>query len=201
MKNVSKKIKQCIRDKKKSQRQEKTQQIVEEFNGIKSISKINSARKKTLTPKLRDEKDEVITFRKGIANTFAKFYSKLYAKEKQDEEESIEDKEKMSDHTKLKVNEELVKKANENTEDETDNERPKDERERNKNYRQPLTASKKKKKTGDNKGIKAEDTTGLAALPETCEMQSGGVPVDALLRALSLFALRRPCPQLLVDCR
>ena len=34
---------------------------MEELKGIKSISKIKSARKKTLIPKIRDDKDEIIT--------------------------------------------------------------------------------------------------------------------------------------------
>ena len=63
---------------------------------------------KTLTPKLRDENDEVITSRKAIANTFARGWVTTQ---------------------KVKVNEERIKIANEKTEDGTENERPKDERE------------------------------------------------------------------------
>ena len=43
---VSKKIIRCIRDKKKAKRQEKIQQILEEFKGIKSITNIKLAREK-----------------------------------------------------------------------------------------------------------------------------------------------------------
>ena len=91
-----------------SQKIEKMQQIMEEFKGIKSISNIKFARKKTFTRKLLDENDEVITSRKGTANTFARGCMTTQ---------------------KLKVNKERIKIANENTEDETENERPKDERE------------------------------------------------------------------------
>ena len=45
LKEVSKNINKCIRDKKKSSRLEKIQRIVEEFKGIRSISSIKSAKK------------------------------------------------------------------------------------------------------------------------------------------------------------
>ena len=66
LKNVSKKIKQCIRDNKRTKKQEKIPQISQEFKGIKSIANINSAKKNVLTPKICDEKDEIATSRKGI---------------------------------------------------------------------------------------------------------------------------------------
>ena len=59
--------------KKKAKRWEKTPQILEELPGTKIISNITSARKKTLIPKIRNEKDEIITSRRGIANVFGKF--------------------------------------------------------------------------------------------------------------------------------
>ena len=79
MKEVSKKIKKCIRDNQRSRRQEKIQRILEAFRGIKNISNIKSAKKKTLIPKVNNEKGETVTSRKGIANVFGKFCSKLYA--------------------------------------------------------------------------------------------------------------------------
>ena len=39
--------------------------------------------------KMRDEKDEIVTSSKGIANTFATFYSNLHAKEKQHDDKDI----------------------------------------------------------------------------------------------------------------
>ena len=46
LKELSKRIKKCIRE-----RQEKTQRILEEFRGIKSMSSIKSGRKRTLIRK------------------------------------------------------------------------------------------------------------------------------------------------------
>ena len=79
LKEVSKKIKKCIRDNKRSRRQEKIQRILEAFRGIKNISNIKSAKKETLIPKVNNEKGETVTSRKGIANVFGEFCSKLYA--------------------------------------------------------------------------------------------------------------------------
>ena len=53
MKNVSKKIKECIRDKRRSRRQEKIQQILEEFKGVKNISSIKFPKKRKLIPKIK----------------------------------------------------------------------------------------------------------------------------------------------------
>ena len=72
--------------KKRAKIWEKTLQILEELKGSKSISNITSARKKTLIPKIRDEKYEIITSRKGIANVFGKFYSKLFSDGQQGED-------------------------------------------------------------------------------------------------------------------
>ena len=70
LKEVSKKINQSIRDRKRTKRQEKIQKLLEEFKRIKTISNIKSARKKTLIPKIRDDSDEIITSRRGTANVF-----------------------------------------------------------------------------------------------------------------------------------
>ena len=70
---------------------------------------------------------------------------------------------------KVKVNKEWIKIANENAEDETENERPKDERESipefTKQELQTAIDCLQKGKSGDNKGIKAEDIKG-------CEISS-----------------------------
>ena len=63
------------------------QQILEQFRGIKNLSQIKSARKKTLIPKMKNARGETVTSRKGTANVFAEFYSKRYAEEKDDNEE------------------------------------------------------------------------------------------------------------------
>ena len=63
-------------------------------------SNIKSARQKTLIPKMRDEKDEIITSRKGIANVFGKFYSKLYPDVQQDKDDCTDGEVKTTYHTK-----------------------------------------------------------------------------------------------------
>ena len=64
LKELSKRIKKYIRERKRSNRQEKIQRILEEFRGIKSISCIKSGRKRTLIPKVKNDKGETITSRK-----------------------------------------------------------------------------------------------------------------------------------------
>ena len=62
------------------------QRILEEFRGIKSRSCINSGKQRTLIPKVKNDKGETITSRKGIANVVGEFYSKLYAEHQLGEE-------------------------------------------------------------------------------------------------------------------
>ena len=83
---------------------------MEEFKGIKIVADSKSTKKKVLTPKIRDEKDEIVTSRKGIANTFAKFYDKLHAKGKHDEDEGIHDEETTNSNKELDVSEDHTKK-------------------------------------------------------------------------------------------
>ena len=80
LKELSKRIKKCTRERKRAKRQEKIQQILEEFRGIKS------GRERALIPKVKNDKCETITSRKGIANIFGEFYSKLYAETQLGEE-------------------------------------------------------------------------------------------------------------------
>ena len=51
---------------------------MEELNGTKNISKVKSAKKRILIPKVKNMKGEIITTRKGIATVLAEFYAKLY---------------------------------------------------------------------------------------------------------------------------
>ena len=69
------------RQKKKTNRQEEIQRILEELIGVKSTTCTNSGSKRTLIPKVKSDKGETITitWRRGIANVFGEFYSKLYA--------------------------------------------------------------------------------------------------------------------------
>ena len=86
LKDLSKKIKKCIRDSKRTKRQEQILWILEEFRGIKSRSCIKSGRKRTLIPKVRNDTGKTITSRKGIATVFGEFYSKIYAEHQLGEE-------------------------------------------------------------------------------------------------------------------
>ena len=82
---MSKRIKKCIRNKTRAKRKEAIQQIFETFSGIKNISQIKSARKKTLILKTKNEKGETVTSRKGIANVIGEFHSKLHDEERERE--------------------------------------------------------------------------------------------------------------------
>ena len=70
----------------KDQEDKQMLRILQEFKGIKSISSIKSAKKRTLIlPK--NETSEVDTSRNGIVNVFGEFYCKLYADDQCDETE------------------------------------------------------------------------------------------------------------------
>ena len=49
------------------------ERILEEFKGVRNIPGIKSAKKRVLITKIKNEKGECITSRKGIANVFGKF--------------------------------------------------------------------------------------------------------------------------------
>ena len=85
LKKVSKEIKTAHQRPKKEQTcKRRYHKFWKNIKGIKSIANIKSAREKVLTPKIRHDEDDIITSRKGMCNTFAKFYSNLYAKEKRE---------------------------------------------------------------------------------------------------------------------
>ena len=85
MKELSKSIKKCIRDKKRVKRQQLIQKTLEDFKGVSNIPGIKSAKKKVLFTKIKSERREIITSRKEIANVFGEFYKKLYDDNAQDE--------------------------------------------------------------------------------------------------------------------
>ena len=69
-------------------RQMDIQRILEDFKGVRNIPGINSAKKRVLITKIKNEKREIITSRKGIANVFGEFYTILYDdNDEQDESE------------------------------------------------------------------------------------------------------------------
>ena len=60
IREVSKKIKNCIRDKKRTARQDELQKILEELRGTKNIPSIKSTKKRFLIPN-KNMKGEIIT--------------------------------------------------------------------------------------------------------------------------------------------
>ena len=63
------------------------QRILEDFKGIRNIPGIISAKKRVLITKIKNEKGERITSRKGIADVFGEFYKKILDENEQDESE------------------------------------------------------------------------------------------------------------------
>ena len=85
MTELSKSIKKCIRREKSVKRQQVIQKNLEDFKGVSNIPGIKSANKKVLITKIKNERGEIITSRKGIANISGEFSKKLYDDNEQDE--------------------------------------------------------------------------------------------------------------------
>ena len=66
-------------------RQQDIQRILEDFKGVRNIQGIKSAEKKVLFTKIKNDKGEYITSRKGIADVFGEFYKRLYEDNKKDD--------------------------------------------------------------------------------------------------------------------
>ena len=65
-------------------RQQDIERIFEEFKGVRNILGIKTAKKRVLITKIKNEKCECITSRKGIANVFGEFYKRLYEDNEKD---------------------------------------------------------------------------------------------------------------------
>ena len=73
-------------------RQQDIQRILEDSKGVRNILGIKSAKKKVLITKIKNDKGESITSRKGIADVFGEFYKRLYEDhEKDDSEHEVND--------------------------------------------------------------------------------------------------------------
>ena len=59
-------------------RQQDIERILEEFQGVRNIPRIKTAKKRVLITNIKNEKGECITSRKGIADAFGEFYKRLY---------------------------------------------------------------------------------------------------------------------------
>ena len=57
-------------------RQQDTKRILEDFKGTKNIPGIKSAKKRMLITQIKNNRGEIITSRKGIANVSGEFYKK-----------------------------------------------------------------------------------------------------------------------------
>ena len=100
LKELSKKIKKCIREKKRMKRHQDIERILEEFKGFRNIPRIKAAKKKVLITKIKNKKGECITSRKGIADTFGEFYKRLYEDSgKDNSEQEMKDDERIPEIT------------------------------------------------------------------------------------------------------
>ena len=73
-------------------RQQDIQIILEDFKVVRNILGIKSAKNKVLITKIKNDKGECITSRKGIADVCGEFYKRLYeGNEKDDSEHDVND--------------------------------------------------------------------------------------------------------------
>ena len=80
IREICKKIKNCIRDIKRRTRQEKIQKILEELKGTRNISSIKSAKKRILIPKVKNKEGEMIKTRLHLGLS-ARALLRLYAQD------------------------------------------------------------------------------------------------------------------------
>ena len=81
-------------------RQQDIERILEEFKGVRNIPRIKTAKKRVLITKIKNEKGECITSRKGIADAFGEFYKRLYEdSEKDDSEHEMSDDKRIPEIT------------------------------------------------------------------------------------------------------
>ena len=76
LKGLSRCIKKSIRKKRMKRRQD-IQRTFEEFKGVRNIPGMKTAKKKVLITKMKNDKGECITSRKGFAGVFGEFYKRL----------------------------------------------------------------------------------------------------------------------------
>ena len=66
-------------------RQQDIQRFLEEFKGVRNFPGIKTAKKIVLITKIKNDKGECITSRKGIADVFGEFYKRLYEDNEKDD--------------------------------------------------------------------------------------------------------------------
>ena len=153
LKEVSKCIKNVSETKKRTERQQDIRRKLEDFKGETNIPGIKSAKKKVLITKIKNEKGEIITSRKGIANVFGEFYKKNLDDNEQDETEQEIGENENESSTDVQINDtdEMTRIPEITTED-----------------LQTAINKLKKSKSPDSDGIRAEDIK--ACDDETREM-------------------------------
>ena len=87
LKDLSKSFKKMHQRKKRMKRQQDIERILEEFKSVRNIPVIKTAKKRVLITKIKNEKGECITSRKGIADAFGEFYKRLYEDKERDDSE------------------------------------------------------------------------------------------------------------------
>ena len=85
IKDLSKTHKKCVREKERMKRQQDIERILEEFKGVRYIPGIKTAKKKVLITKIKNDKGQYITSRKGIADVFGEFDKRLYEDNERDD--------------------------------------------------------------------------------------------------------------------
>ena len=100
LKDLSKNIKNASERKKRMKREQDIERILEEFRGVRNIPRIKTAKKRVLITKIKNEKGECITSRKGFADAFGEFYKRLYEdKERDDSEHETSDDKRIPEIT------------------------------------------------------------------------------------------------------
>ena len=79
-------MRKCIRDKKRRKSQDTIKEYSMTSKGSTTFQETNLQEEEYSSPR-KNEKGEVITSKKGIANVFGEFYKKLYDDDKYDETE------------------------------------------------------------------------------------------------------------------
>ena len=103
LKDLSKGLKKCIREKKRMKRQQDIERLLEEFKGVRNIPRIKTAKKRVLTTKVKNEKGEMYHLSKRNCRCFfGEFYKRLYEDSERDdsEHEMSDDKRKPEITTK-----------------------------------------------------------------------------------------------------
>ena len=85
MKELSKSIKKCIRDKKRVKRQSEIQKFSKTSKVSATSQESNLQKRMCSLQRSRMKEGEIITPRTGIANVFGEFYKKLHDDNEQDE--------------------------------------------------------------------------------------------------------------------